>query len=351
MDNGIIARFLIAALGLILIVSASGCLTGQMIRTATPYCGMGDVVSVQLCQGGRLKVVYDTPGKGFEIVSADGKTEQCQMLPPEYMSESCLEATGSGFCQNTSVCSQIGCVLSSYDCKCYMKGTSPEETNGARGVLNCSRENGASGCAFSRGECRNMFTENSTLPVAERAVMASREFRELYGKGLSLYKIRPADPGCKYCWEYEFRFSAEHPNGTGADTYSSIVLMEDGVARYVRNEVKFMSCESLRDCISFGCTKMFSNAKCEMGKCVCEACCDGDHDCDRLGSEYVCAEKVCQQRISPGTLPPEQADCIDRRGEYVNGPNGSNCIMMDMTCSDVRYHSAQGCYGRQLDKV
>jgi len=349
MDNGLIARFLVATLGLILIVSASGCLTGQMVRTATPYCGMSDVSSVQLCQGGRLKVVYDTPGKGFDIVGADGKTEKCQVLPPEYMSESCLEATENGFCQNGSVCSQIGCVLSTYDCKCYMKGASPEAKVGVKGSLNCSRESGASGCLFSRGECRKVFTENSTLPMAEKAVMASREFRELYGKGLSLYKIRPG--GCAQCWEYEFRFSAEHPDGAGADTYSSIVLMENGVASYIKNEVKFMSCESLRDCISFGCTKMFSNAKCEMGKCVCERCCDGDLDCARLGTEYVCSEKVCQQRIAPGTLPPEQADCMDRRGNYATGLEGNKCLLPDMTCSDVQYHSAQGCYGRQLDKA
>lgn len=185
--------------------------------------------------------------------------------------------------------------------------------------------------------------------MAGKAVTTSREFRELNGKGLALYKIRPG--GCDQCWEYEFRFSAGHPNGTGADTYSSTVLMEDGVVKYVRNEVKFMSCRSLEDCISFGCTKMFSNAKCEMGKCACETCCDGDHDCDKLGPEYVCAEKICQQRIAPGTLPPAQADCIDRRGEYVTGPGGSHsCMLVDMTCSEHRYNSTQGCYGKQLGR-
>lgn len=332
----------IVFIGILFILSVSGCLTGFLVQKAVPYCEDPDVGSVHICADRSLKVVYSDPGRGFDIVTPEGEIIECNRVSPGYTDERCSQATGPGFCHEESACRGKECVLSMCDCSCHEMGEEPE----GECQSDCGRINGAAGCVYDEDEkeCVLTYTEESVSRLAEESLKKSRKYQGYEPADLTLAGVREAD--CENCWEFEYRFISRSEESYN-HVYSVIVPVTGGDVGFITFQLETIGCDTTRDCweYEFECTDMYSNAKCKLGECVCERCCNDDSHCLELG-DYVCRERECHPRIAPGNIPPREADCLDRYGEYENNectlPGGE-------ICTDGQYLSEEGCWKNQLD--
>ncbi len=332
--------------GMLFVIANSGCITGYFVLKAEPYCDDPEVASVHGCVGNYLKVVYDNPERGFDLVGPDDSVISCHANMPGPADGECLRYSQEGFCEAEDLCEeQRKCSLSLCDCECYKSGETPEERSGSLCGINCTAKYGINGCEYSGGECVKVYTSESAKPAVEKVIRGSGIYSSRNGGDLTFIGVRQLD--CRFCWEYVYSFAADPESGEGPDTYKAIAVFREGEVSPLTINQQTMSCENNVDCRGMGCTHLYPNAKCsDSGECYCRACCQGDSDCDGIDPGYICRENACHPRISPGTLPPQEADCLDRYGEYSEG----ECILPDGTvCTDEQYFS-EGCYEKQLNE-
>ncbi|MBN2042679.1 MAG: hypothetical protein JW754_02635 [Candidatus Aenigmarchaeota archaeon] len=330
-------------LGMIFIIANSGCITGYFIQRAEPLCGNAEVSSVHACVDNYLKVVYETPGKGFELIAIDDSVISCPLVAPGQESDACKMAMQPGFCDEADLCTSFRePVLSRCDCECYRSGEEPKETNEC--TMDCDLQYGILGCEYSGGEFVKTYTAELSKITAEKEIRKSETYLTKNGRDITFQNVRQLD--CRFCWEYVYSFVTDSSTKDVVDTYEAIVVVENGKVESIKINQLTRGCEFNVDCRGMGCTHLYPNAKCsEFGECYCASCCQTDEQCDYLNPEYICRERECHSRIYPGTLPPAKGDCMDRYGEYSNGV----CVLPDgSVCTDDQYFSG-GCYGKQLN--
>lgn len=207
------------------------------------------------------------------------------------------------------------CSLSLCDCKCHLKGQTPEELTGKICGINCLGEHGVKGCEFKEGNCFEVYlTEEESREIAENFVRNSSTYKF---DGSDLEYLETITLRCPFCWEFIFEFKSDYP-GYGDRTGKilaqvvtehriEVVVEKGNVVKAIIDEKwdelnnKFIAvdspeyCEVDSDCVPEQCCHPTScvNKKFapNCGGIFCTEVCQGPIDCG--AGKCVCMDNMC----------------------------------------------------------
>jgi len=112
------------------------------------------------------------------------------------------ESTTTTTTQRTTT-TLLECVLSLCDCRCHLKGTTPEETTGVLCGVNCLKEYNVIGCEYKGNTCREVFAPSTTLGTTTKATTALTITTPPTTQAVACYKDsdcgKDKDVGGYYC--------------------------------------------------------------------------------------------------------------------------------------------------------
>lgn len=238
------------------------------------------------------------------------------------------------------------CTLSSCDCKCYLKGESPEEKTGKLCGINCLGEFNVSGCEYRNGRCVGLYREAETectrdsdcgtggcsgqvcgLKDKVKDIITTCEYRPEYGC-LNLTSCKCLEGKCQWGDNTLYRECLEKSgNETGLVNPASVYCIEQGYRRETRedeNGGQYGVCISRNntECEEWAfyrgdcnLTEIKDRYYCETaGDCIPEQCC---HPTSCVGRDYApkCAGIMCTRECREGTLDcgAGACDCKDNK--------------------------------------
>jgi hypothetical protein len=86
------------------------------------------------------------------------------------------------------------CVLSLCDCKCYPKGSTPEELKRLLCGINCLKEQGVSGCKVEKNQCVETFTAQTTTTTLPTAGSTYIDLSRILNGSLGNVIVQAKDP-------------------------------------------------------------------------------------------------------------------------------------------------------------
>ncbi|MCD6522531.1 MAG: hypothetical protein J7K68_02180 [Candidatus Diapherotrites archaeon] len=248
----------------IILIFVTGCVQQPQYPSPIPqpspydFCGEQNISAVNLCLDNAYKVVYSTPGRGFDYYRADGTVIHCPLVSPEYTSQACKEIIEKEYCADEDICSKL--------------------------TVEVSRQ------------------------IAEDFVLNSPTFL-FDGIPDSFTFVSYETARCPYCWVFYFTFECRHAgygNRSGQvllqviTPHNATVAVNRGRVEWAYLDNKWdmikqrlIECLKDEDCEHTNCTRMFPNPKCKENTCVCVAECTTNQSCSYLGKDYICIEGEC----------------------------------------------------------
>lgn len=288
-----IKLFIIFLVGVLIFFS--GCIKENSDDSQIPaekYCKTNEDCTIQSTDNccGR-EAVNKKYSKGLHQI--------CEMLCPDYNTK-CIN--------NVCTLGENTCSLSLCDCKCYLKGETPEEKTGRLCGINCMGEYGITGCEYKDGSCEEIFLEEKKCETDADCFEENSKCSDgidpyhFCDNGFCETRIFVRDP----CLDHIC------PKGTWKTSNDTSCFTYANCAKTGCND----NSETTRDeCISIGsrsegCLYTISNQTCLVDEDCLPAQCCHPTSCTSRSNLPNCLDVACSMDCKPETMDCGQGVCV-----------------------------------------